>query len=69
MMCKYYLIDTLCGNEMETRAECPIVAKMLIFGEHPDITFISIQGFYVIMMKFKVLELLSQLKMYIDSFF
>ena len=54
---------------METRAECPIVAKMLIFGEHPDITFICIQGFYVIMMKFKVLELLSQLKMYIDSFF
>ena len=54
---------------METRAECPIVAKMLIFKEHPDISFISIQGFYVIMMKFKVLELLSQLKMYIDSFF
>ena len=22
---------------METRAECPIVAKMLIFGEHPEI--------------------------------
>ena len=54
---------------METRAEYPIVAKMLIFEEYPDITFISIQSFYVIMMKFKVLELLSQLKMYIDSFF